>query len=325
MKKSILILHASAQDGARIVAALSTKHFDVTCHSDARGAFASLGSHKPDFVVVDMDQTLADGTKLCRLIRADALTQRIPILLLTRKGMAAMFGIAVDLGAQGVASGDTPEQQAEDLTVLLERRRPHLPLHEKKRMSTLRSLAVLDTPNDPILDELVQAASLILGTPIAVVSLVDEHRQWFKAIVGLDAKETSRDVAFCAHTIHDSEVFEIADATKDVRFANNPLVTNDPSIRFYAGAPLITSEGSEIGTLCVIDRQPRALSQNQRDILVRLSRAVTLLLERNRQHAARPSISGESVALPLLPDLSPSSLPLVTESQRLQKRVMQKS
>lgn len=150
MKKSILILHASAQDGARIVAALSTKHFDVTCHSDARGAFASLGSHKPDFVVVDMDQTLADGTKLCRLIRADALTQRIPILLLTRKGMAAMFGIAVDLGAQGVASGDTPEQQAEDLTVLLERRRPHLPLHEKKRMSTLRSLAVLDTPNDRI-------------------------------------------------------------------------------------------------------------------------------------------------------------------------------
>lgn len=325
MKKSILILHASAQEGARIVAALAEKEYEASCHSDARGVLAALLSHKPDFVAVDMDQTVVDGTKLCRLVRSEALSQRIPILLLTKKGMSSMFGIAVDLGAQGVASGETPERQAEDLMVLMERRRPLLPLHEKKRMSTLRSLAVLDTPSDPILDELVQAASLMIGTPIAVVSLVDEHRQWFKAIVGLDAKETPREVAFCAHAIHGSEVFEVADATKDIRFANNPLVTSDPNIRFYAGAPLVTSEGSEIGTLCVIDRQPRALTPEQREILIRLSRAVTMLLERNRQGTTRSASSGESLALPLVPEPPSVQMPMVTDSQRITKRFFQKS
>ncbi len=325
MKKSILILHASAIEGARIVAALAERGFFALTHTDARGIMTALQTNRPDFVAVDMDQTLVDATKICRLIRGDSQTQRLPILLLTRKGMASLFGTAVDLGAQGVASGETPEQQAEDLMVLMERRRPLLPLHEKKRMSTLRSLAVLDTPNDPILDELVQAASLITGTPIAVVSLVDEHRQWFKAIIGLDAKETPRDVAFCAHAIHSTEIFEITDATKDIRFANNPLVTSDPSIRFYAGAPLVSSEGAELGTLCVIDRQPRVLTQTQREILIRLSRAATMLLERNRQQPIRSATIGESCALPLPPELAVGAASQVSESQRLSKRMFPKS
>ncbi len=325
MNKSILILHSSATEGARIVSALAGRGFRGSISSDARGIMTALQTNRPDFVAVDMDQTLVDATKVCRSIRTDSQTQRIPILLLTKKGMMPLFGTAVDLGAQGVASGETPEQQAEDLIVLMERRRPLLPLHEKKRMSTLRSLAVLDTPNDPILDELVQAASLVTGTPIAVVSLVDEHRQWFKAIIGLDVKETSRDVAFCAHAIHNTEIFEVTDATKDIRFAGNPLVTADPNIRFYAGAPLVASDGTEIGTLCVIDRQPRVLSQTQREILLRLSRAATMLLERNRQHPARTSPVGESCALPLPPDVTSGSSAQQSEAHRIAKRVFPKN
>jgi GAF domain-containing protein len=132
------------------------------------------------------------------------------------------------------------------------------PFNESPRITRLRELMVLDSAPEPLFDSIVQLASEVCGAPIALVSLVDAERQWFKANVGLPGvNETPRDVAFCAHAIEDDALFEVPDAARDPRFRANPLVIGAPDIRFYAGAPLVLPGGERIGTLCVIDRQAR--------------------------------------------------------------------
>ena len=138
-----------------------------------------------------------------------------------------------------------------------------LPANETKRLKALRRYQILDTSAEQAFDDFAFLASTICQTPIALMTLVDTDRQWFKARLGLDVTETPREQAFCAHTILGSEVMVVEDATRDVRFANNALVTGDPHIRFYAGAPLMDAEGNGLGSLCVIDRQPRSLSPEQ--------------------------------------------------------------
>ena len=153
------------------------------------------------------------------------------------------------------------------------------PDNEEARLAALRRYGVLDTPAEAAFDELAELASQICGTPIALVSLVDAERQWFKARVGLDATQTHRDLAFCSHAILEEGVFEIPDAHKDERFADNPLVTDAPHIRFYAGVPLITADGHRLGTLCVIDRTVRRLTPLQTQTLLVLGRQVITQLE----------------------------------------------
>ncbi|MCE9599879.1 MAG: GAF domain-containing protein [Spirochaetia bacterium] len=145
----------------------------------------------------------------------------------------------------------------------------------------------MDTAAEAQYDELVALASLICGTPIALLSIITKDRQWFKARVGLDATETSRDVAFCSHAILEEDIFTVEDATADARFADNPLVVENPNIRFYAGAQLRTMDGQKLGTLCVIDRVPRKLTGDQIRSLEILSRqASELIALRNARDAA---------------------------------------
>jgi PAS domain S-box-containing protein len=156
------------------------------------------------------------------------------------------------------------------------------PANEQKRLDALRRYSILDTLPERDFDDLASLAARICDAPTALVSLVDADRQWFKAKVGLEAAQTSRDLAFCAHAILQSDLLIVPDATTDQRFSTNPLVTGPPHIRFYAGAPLITPAGYALGTLCVIDRVPRELTPQQANGLRALSRQVVAELELRR-------------------------------------------
>ncbi|MDE2431018.1 MAG: sensor domain-containing diguanylate cyclase, partial [Burkholderiales bacterium] len=134
---------------------------------------------------------------------------------------------------------------------------PDIPLDEGIRLQTLRSLHILDTAPQERFDRMTRMAKRLFDVPISLVSLIDENRQWFKSCMGMDAKESSRDISFCGHAILGDEAFLIPDATLDERFFDNPLVVGEPHIRFYAGYPLKAGNGSKLGTLCIIDTQPR--------------------------------------------------------------------
>ena len=167
------------------------------------------------------------------------------------------------------------------------------PPNESDRLNALCSLDILDTPPEPAFDDLTQLAAFVCGTPIALISLVDPCRQWFKSRVGLDATETHRDIAFCSHAILQNDLFIVPDATADVRFKDNPLVTGEPSIRFYAGMPLTDLEGFNLGTICVIDRVPRTLTPQQQDALRSLSRQVSAQFVLRRQVKELKSVVAE--------------------------------
>lgn len=145
--------------------------------------------------------------------------------------------------------------------------KPAKPENEQTRLTTLRSLGILDTPAEERFDRLTRLAKRMFGVPIALVSLVDENRQWFKSCAGLSVSETSREVSFCGHAILGNDIFLIADTAMDERFADNPLVVDEPHIRFYAGCPLRYLDGSKLGTLCIIDTIPRALDKDDLDAL----------------------------------------------------------
>jgi diguanylate cyclase (GGDEF)-like protein/PAS domain S-box-containing protein len=173
-----------------------------------------------------------------------------------------------------------------------------LPADETRRLERLRGLAVLDTAPEPFFDGIVRVASLVTGSPIALVSLIDHDRQWFKAQVGLEGvTETPRDIAFCAHAIHGHTLFEVQDTHDDERFFDNPLVEADPHIRFYAGMPIAMQGGSGMGTLCVIDHVPRELTQTQRQILTTLADLVGMALEQRATGLERSSALAREIAL----------------------------
>ena len=159
------------------------------------------------------------------------------------------------------------------------------PSTEAQRLAALRRYEVLDTGPEAAFDDLTRLAAHLCDTPISLITLIDEHRQWFKSHLGWEATETARDVSFCAHTILQPDLFVVRDATQDERFSDNPLVQAEPTIRFYAGMPLVTADGLALGTLCVIDRQPRALTSEQSDALRSLARQAMTQLDLRRHLA----------------------------------------
>lgn len=168
---------------------------------------------------------------------------------------------------------------------------PHLPDNELQRLQALRAQVLLDTPAEERFDRLTRLARQLFGTQIALISLVDENRQWFKSRQGLDACETGRDISFCGHAILADAIFEISDTRLDLRFADNPLVTGPPHIRFYAGAPLKTTDGYNIGTLCIIDDQPRQLTAEEHHALRDLADCVEAEINQLDQQQQRIALS----------------------------------
>jgi anti-sigma regulatory factor (Ser/Thr protein kinase) len=153
---------------------------------------------------------------------------------------------------------------------------------ESARLAALRSYRILDTEPERAFDDLTLLASQICGTPIAAISLIDDRRQWFKSRLGLSISEAARSIAFCAHAIEQSSTMVVPDALDDARFRENPLVTGEPHVRFYAGAPLVTPEGHALGALCVVDRVPRTLTADQMQALDALRRQTVAQLELRR-------------------------------------------
>ncbi len=151
---------------------------------------------------------------------------------------------------------------------------PNAPKNEQQRLRTLESLNILDTEPEERFDCITRKAQSIFGVPIALVSLIDKNRQWFKSCTGLSVRQTPRDISFCGHAILDDEILIVPDATIDERFVDNPLVTDDPNIRFYAGCPLTASDGSRLGTLCIIDIIPRSLNVKDLTALKKLAALV---------------------------------------------------
>jgi len=156
---------------------------------------------------------------------------------------------------------------------------PAIPANEISRLRDLFETELLDTPSEKEFDDIVKLASQICGMPISLITLIDNNRQWFKAKHGLDADETPREISFCGHAILDDQVFEVKDTLTDARFFDNPLVTDDLKVRYYAGFPLITSSGNRLGTLCVVDTIPRELTEQQKFALEILSQNVIKIVE----------------------------------------------
>lgn len=160
--------------------------------------------------------------------------------------------------------------------------KPPIPKNEGKRLKVLWQYDILDTVPEIVFDELAELAGHICEAPVALITLVDEKRQWFKARVGTSLKETARDISFCAHAILQDELFIVSDASKDPRFKKNPAVTGKMHVRFYAGAPLKSPDGYALGTLCVVDSKPRILTDEQKQALRTLARHVETQLELRR-------------------------------------------
>ncbi|MDT0688818.1 PAS domain-containing protein [Salegentibacter sp. F188] len=181
-------------------------------------------------------------------------------------------------------------------------------MNEEERLLEIRQLEILDTPPEKYLDELAEIASALCDTPVSLLSIVDKERQWFKANKGFNRMETPRSASFCAHTLHrPNEVLVVEDPLNDIRFKDNPLVLNDPKIRFYAGAPLQTAKGNVIGTLCIIDSKPKTITEVQKKMLQLLAgKAIDYLETRKVLKKQDDKIELSSARIKKLTDLAPA-------------------
>lgn len=292
----VMVAHTDAHAAAQLVARVQRLGHEAVCFTRTAGVVNAIIDHRPDWLLVDVDGAAADGPALCDLLRSAPMAARIHILLLGARSAADMRDLVLRCRAQGYLLKEaSADGVAMKLDALIRRRVPAVPERERERLAELRSYNVLDTASDEDFDGLTRLASHICGTPVALMSLVDWDRTWFKSRVGYREPEVPRSESFCAHAIHGADLFEVQDASKDDRFAASPSAAANPPIRFYAGAPLVTSSQEVLGTLCVFDLVPRQLAEPQRAALRTLARLAMRLLDLKK----RASEAGQSGALPL--------------------------
>ena len=255
-------------------AALRSAGYDVLTADDGVEGLALIREKRPSAAVVELLLPKLHGFAVCQEIRnAPELRRTTKVVVTSSKSYPTDIKKALELGAVDfLVKPFDPEK----LVAAVDKACADLPVpaNEVSRLVALQGCRVLDSPPESAFDNLTMLASLICDCPVALISLVDSDRQWFKSKVGTELQQTSRQVAFCAHAILQQGVFVVPDATKDARFNNNVLVTLYPGIRFYAGAPVLTPGGEALGTICVIDRVPRQLSPAQLECLKLLARLV---------------------------------------------------
>jgi diguanylate cyclase (GGDEF)-like protein len=252
-------------------------HAGLAVVGHARGedeAFELIAERRPDVVILDLALSPGSGLNVLKRVRAAGIGARV--LVLTNQPAVPYRDLCLAAGADGFFDKCGG---IDGLLQQLASWMPPLPENEAARQKALRRLHILDTPEEETFNAISRLAAAVVQAPIALVSLIDANRQWFKAHVGIQTCETSRSVSFCAHAILKNELFEIEDASRDPRFSDNPLVRGEPGIRFYAGMPLVLPTGEAVGTLCVIDRVPRRLDATQRMALEVLARNVVTELE----------------------------------------------
>ena len=235
-------------------------------------------STAPDVVLLDLGLAPGSGIRVLERIRAAACGTRV--LILTNHNENRLAQACLSLGADGLYD------KSGDMNACLERLKawlPPLPANEVQRLEQLLGTRLLDSEEQEVFDNLTHLAAEIAQVPVALISLVDEHRLWFLSRIGVDAREMSRSTAFCAHTSLGGELMEVNDACQDPRFCDNPLVVGAPHIRFYAGVPLVLPSGEALGALCVVDSQPRELSETQRRALVTLASSILAEIDLRRR------------------------------------------
>jgi phosphoribosyl 1,2-cyclic phosphodiesterase/CheY-like chemotaxis protein len=256
---------------SRLAAALS----DVIRAEGIRANFFSsidearelIAEDRPSLVILEHDTAHIDAIKMCRAIRQmedDSSLQPSVVMIAAQRDptVDAASGPTDWLIKPFTNSYARTKIRAWMLRTACCWIRATVPNNEERRLAALRGLRILDTEPEERFDRVTRLAAALFNVPIAVISLVDENRQWFKSCVGLNARETSRDASFCAHVVYNQTPMIVADTFKDARFADNPLVTNEPRIRFYAGYPLTLNDGTCIGTLCLLDSRPRSLEMS---------------------------------------------------------------
>ena len=274
-----VILVAVGDTGRRdaIAAAIRATNADVHVAADGPTAIATAARVQPNLLIADLELTGLDGLQVMRMAGA-GLGLDLATILLVAESQATRHGDLLTNGASDVvvlpASADDIRDRAR--SALLRKAgwsdtadvmRAPTPANEAARLDAVRKTKMLDTPAEERFDKLTRTAQRMFNVPIALVTLIDEKRQWFKSRQGLSDLEIDRTVSFCDHAIHSSDVMVVPDTMLDPRFAENPLVTGESGYRFYAGYPISGEQGFKIGTLCIIDRQPRDLTDDDREAL----------------------------------------------------------
>jgi ribonuclease BN (tRNA processing enzyme)/DNA-binding response OmpR family regulator len=269
LSRPLLLCVADRSTVAPLIETLHSDGLRVSTAADGDGALHAARREPPILVLAERHLAGTDGLALCRAIRCETRPELkdIPVVLIDADEDAAEIALGFAAGVTDwLIRPFSAEYARTRIRAWLLRTdcrwvRARIPADEADRLSALRSLELLDTPREERFDRLTRLASRLLDVPIALISLVDSDRQWFKAAHGMEASMTPRERSFCAHAILEPDGLVVADAHLDARFADNPLVTGESHIRFYAGQPLRAPDGSAVGTLCVLDRRPRQLAE----------------------------------------------------------------